>query len=254
MPAVRTLRRRKHKEDASSSFNKLITNIHHFKLIALSSPLSSQQLLDFPCTMHLLSLLQLLLLAQAVTSHLISDFSARDTDMVTYLLYPMEPVDTTSVAKTEALLKTQYGDTVKSVRDEEMVDAWIVTSKCGYFETTTLMLSEVGCVIKITLEEQHEVLRRSRPSPREVSQAGRTEDEDPSAAPKATQEQEHPVVRQDVTAYIVFWKKESSLKDTQDFLKSKMGSGGDMYQIGPDDKIMGWGNVTLTPDAKTEVE
>jgi hypothetical protein len=33
-----------------------------------------------------------------------------------------------------------------------------------------------------------------------------------------------------------------------------MGSDGDMYQIGTDHKIMGWGNATLTPDAKTEVE
>jgi hypothetical protein len=81
--------------------------------------------------MHCLFLLQLPLLAQAATSSLISDLWTRDPGMATYNVYPKEPIDATSFAKTETILRSEYGDRVHHLREGELADLWIITSKRG---------------------------------------------------------------------------------------------------------------------------
>jgi hypothetical protein len=70
----------------------------------------------------------------------------------------------------------------------------------------------------------------------------------------APSEQEHTIARRDVGEYIALVKDGIDIKKYHDFLKTKVEDGSWMYQIGPDEKILGYGSVTLTQDAKTEVE
>jgi hypothetical protein len=202
--------------------------------------------------MHLLHLLQLLLLARVVTSSLISDSLTRDTGMATYMLYPKEPVDATSLAKTESLLKTQYGNAVESAKDEEMADTWIISSRRGYLETAMLMTSGVGRVVEITLDDQREALRRSGLLPRDVNQANHIEDEGPSATLQHVQE--HSIARRDVSVYIALSQNETDVAKTEEFLKTKIEGGVGLFKIFRDEDIIAWGNLTLTENAKSEVE
>jgi hypothetical protein len=74
-----------------------------------------------------------------------------------------------------------------------------------------LMVSGVGRVVEIAPEEQHETFRRFGLLGRDENDADRTDEKGPFFAPQDTQE--HALVRRDATAYIAFWKKESSLQD-----------------------------------------
>lgn len=120
--------------------------------------------------------------------------------MATYVLYPKEPINATSLAKIESLLKTQYGNAVDSVKNEEMAHTWIISSRRGYLETAMLMTSGVGRVVEITPDDQREALRRSGFLPRDVNQVNHIEDEGPSATLQHMQE--HSIVRRDVSVYI----------------------------------------------------
>jgi hypothetical protein len=51
--------------------------------------------------------------------------------MATYKVYPKEPIDATSFAKTETILRSEYGDRFHHVREGELADLWIITSKRG---------------------------------------------------------------------------------------------------------------------------
>ena len=71
--------------------------------------------------------------------------------------------------------------------------------------------------------------------------------------PPPTRE-EHSISRRDIKEYIALVKKDIDIKNYHDFLKSKVVPGSWMYQIGPDDKILGYGSLNLTQEAKKEVE
>lgn len=66
--------------------------------------------------------------------------------------------------------------------------------------------------------------------------------------------EEHSISRRDIKEYIALVKKDINIKTYHDFLKSKVVPGSWMYQIGPDDKILGYGSLNLTQEAKKEVE
>ncbi|KAH6883066.1 hypothetical protein BKA58DRAFT_29894 [Alternaria rosae] len=66
--------------------------------------------------------------------------------------------------------------------------------------------------------------------------------------------QGHTIARRDAVTYIAVVKYGYEIEKFRDFLKTKAEDGNDIYQIGPDDKILGYGNVTLTPSSKADVE
>jgi hypothetical protein len=69
-----------------------------------------------------------------------------------------------------------------------------------------------------------------------------------------TDNQEHSIARRDVGVYIAVVRDGSDIEKFRDFLKTKAEDGNKIYQIGPDDNILGYGNVTLTPNSKVDVE
>jgi hypothetical protein len=88
---------------------------------------------------------------------------------------------------------------------------------------------------------------------------------DPTAVTKASETEEgrvmfqkrsheHPVVRRDVEKYNVLAHDGSNVTDTEEFLKSKIEGDKGLYQVFHGEDVIAWGNVTLTPDAKSEVE
>lgn len=69
-----------------------------------------------------------------------------------------------------------------------------------------------------------------------------------------TDNQEQSVARGDVGVYIAVVRDGSDIKKFRDFLKAKAEEGGDIYQIGPDDNILGYGNVTIISNSKADVK
>ncbi|KAL1798271.1 hypothetical protein ACET3X_002308 [Alternaria dauci] len=67
-------------------------------------------------------------------------------------------------------------------------------------------------------------------------------------------ELEQRIARREVVKYMARVKDGIDIEKYREFLMTKVESGSWIYQIGPDQEIRGYGSVTLTQDAKTEVE
>jgi hypothetical protein len=66
--------------------------------------------------------------------------------------------------------------------------------------------------------------------------------------------EDHSVVRRDIGKYNVLAQDGTNITDTEEFLKSKIEGGKGLYQVFSGEDVIAWGNVTLTPEAKAEVE
>jgi hypothetical protein len=67
-------------------------------------------------------------------------------------------------------------------------------------------------------------------------------------------ELEQRIAKREVVKWIALVKDDADIEKFRDFIKSKVEDSNDIYQIGPDDEILGYGNVTLTADSKRDVE
>lgn len=61
------------------------------------------------------------------------------------------------------------------------------------------------------------------------------------------------LTRRGTATYIALIKNDGDTKKADEFLTDRMVQGSDIYQIGPDEKILEYGNVTLKAEAKEEV-
>jgi len=96
-------------------------------------------------------------------------------------------------------------------------------------------------------------LPRYEPQDRDITATHANAGESVSREPPGNG-QGHILTRRDVVAYIAVVKDDYDIEKFRDFLKTKAEDGNDIYQIGPDNKILGYGNVTLTPSSKADVE